>query len=211
MAFSGSLFLFIRAFFPSRLNSYHLASLNLTKFYQASHFDSTLNSKPEALHEVSLPMWALVDHNVENQTFDIPPTFLESDSLQLGGKSSQAMTLVKQSLEPMTRNNLLDRGISRSFSSRSLSNPPKSRPSYSNQNGVVYDSESRHMFDPGYDPLELEPFFSMEDSDDRGQIFALKIWLDPKYFSQAKIGKVEICQASRGVKCWPDSPIDHGV
>jgi hypothetical protein len=208
VAFSGSLFLFIRAFFPSRLNSYHLASLNLTKCYKENHFDSTLNNKPEALHEVSLPMWALVD-NIENQTFDMP--------LQLRGESSGVLTLVTQSLEPMTRNNLLDRVINRSFSSRSqaLSNPPKSPPSYSNQNGAVdrniYDSESRHMFDPGYDPSELEPFFFMEDSDDRGQIFALKIWLDPKYFSRPKIGKAEICQASRGVKCWPDSPIDHGV
>lgn len=205
-AFSGSLFLFFRAFLPPGLHNYHLA---LTKYYQA---DSALlvnlsTAKPGAPHKAFLPIWTLVD-NIKNETY-MPSIFLESDSLQLGGSQVEA----QESLEPVIRNNLVDRGINRSFSSRFLSNPPRRRPcpSYSNQNSVVdknidniYDSEPRHVFDPGYDPLELEPFFSLEESGDGGQIFALKIWLNPKDFSRAKIGKVETCQASRGVKCWPD-------
>ena len=210
-AFSGSLFLFLRAFLCPGGHDYHLASLNLT------HLNPTLlvnlsTAKPRALHKASLPVWALVDNN-KNEGSDMPPISLKSDSMQLGGDSQ----VVAHSLEPVTRNNLLDWGINRSFSSRFLSNP-QSRPSYSNQNSVfdknfdnIHDSESRHVFDPGYDPLELEPFFSLEDSDDRVQTFALKIWLDPKDFSRAKIGNVEICQASRGVKCWPDIPTHHGV
>jgi hypothetical protein len=199
-AFSGSLFLFFRAFLPPGVHNYHLA---LTKYYQA---DSTLlvnlsTAKPGA-HKASLPIWTLVD-NIKNETY-MSSIFLESDSLQLGG----SQVVAQESLE---RNNLMDRGINRSFSSRFLSNPPRRRPrsSYSNQNSVVdknidniYDSEPRHVFDPGYDPLELEPFFSLEESGDGRQIFALKIWLNPKDLSRAEIGKVETCQASRGVKCW---------
>jgi len=77
----------------------------------------------------------------------------------------------------------------------------------------IYDSEARPSFNPGYDPLELDPFFSMEESGDRGQgqIFALKIWLDPKEFSRAKTGKLGTCQASSGVRCWSDGHTHHGV
>ena len=210
--FSGSLFLFSQAFLPPGLYDYHLTFSNLTKSYEAGHFDSTLNlstAKPGVLQKASLQIRDLVDGI---DTSDMPSIFLESDPLQLGRGSSQVVT---PHLAPVTRNDLWYCDIKRSFSSRFLSNSPKSRPSYLNLIGEsidnIYDSESMHVYDPGYDPLELEPFFSTEESGDRGQIFPLKIWLDPKDFSQAKIGKVEICQASHGVKCWPDSPTHHGV
>ena len=131
---------------------------------------------------------------------DKPPVFLESDPLQLGRGSSQAVT------PPLAPDNFWDWDIKRSFSSRFDSNPPNNlRPSDKSIDDI-YDLDSKHVFDPGFDPLELEPYFSTGESGDKGQIFALKIWLDPKFFSLAKIGKVEICQASRGVKCFPDSP-----
>lgn len=208
--FSGCLFLFFQAFLPPGLHDYHLTSL---KSYEAGHFDLTLNlstAKPGVLHKASLRMRDLSVDGIKN-TSDMPPIFLESDPLQLGRGSSQVVT---SPLAPVTRNNLWDWDIKRSFSSRFLSNPPKKlRPSYLNlidqSIDNIYDLDSRHIFDPGYDPLELGPFFSTEESGDRGQIFPLKIWLDPKVFSRAKIGKVEICQASRGVKCFPDSPSHH--
>ena len=212
-AFSGCLFLFSQAFLPPGLHDYHLTSLNLT-LAKSYEFDSTLNStaKPRVLHKASLQMGDPSFDSIKN-TSDMPQIFLESDPLQLVRRSSQAAT---PPLAPVTRNNVWDWDTKRSFSSRFHSNPPKKlRPSYlsliDNSVDNIYDLGSRHLFDPGYDPLELEPYFSTGESDDRGQIFALKIWLDPKVFSRAKIGKVEICQASRGVKCFPDSPSHHGV
>lgn len=215
-AFSGCLFLFSQAFLPpaSGLHNYHLTSLNLTKSCEAGHFDSTLylsTAKPGKLHKSSLrlQMRDLSVDSIKNTSDTMLPISLESDPLQLGRGSSQ---LVTPPLAPVTKNNLRHWDFKRSFSSRF---PPKLRPSYLNLNDKsidnIYDLDSRHVFDPGYDPLELEPFFSTGESDDRGQIFALKVWLDPKVFSRAKIGKVEICQASRGVKCFPDSPSHHGV
>ena len=213
-AFSGCLFLFCQAFLPPGLapglHDYHQTPLNLTKSYEPGHFDSTLNlstAKPGVHIKASLQMRDLID-SIKNKTFDMPPIFIESDPLLLG--SSQVTT---PPLAPMTRNNLWDWDINlkRSFSSRS-SFPPKLRPSYLNRIDKninnIYDLDSRHVFDTEYDLLELEPpyFFTGES-----QIFALKIWLDPKDFSRAKIGKVEICQASHGVKCFPDSPSHHGV
>ena len=212
-AFSGCLFLFSQAFLPPGLHDYHPTSLNLTKSYETGHFDSTSNlstAKPGVLHsKASLQMRDLVD-SIKNKTSDVPPIFLDSDPPQLGRGSSQVVT---PRLAPVIRNNLWDWDIKRSFSSRFLSNPPKLRPSYlsliDNSINNIYDLDSS---DPGYDPLELEPYFSTGESSDRRQIFALKIWLDPKDFPRAKIGaKVEICQASRGVKCFPDSSSHHGV
>ena len=188
-AFSGCLFLYSQAFLPPGLHDYHM---NLTKGYEAGRFDldSTLNLS------TAKPIDSF------KHTSDMPPIFLESNPLQLGRGRSQVVT---PPLTPMTRN------IKRSFSSRF---PPKLRPSYlsliDKSIDNVYDLDSRHVFDPGYDPFEQGPFFSTEESGDGGQIFALKIWLDPKVFSRAKIGKVEICQASRGVKCFPDGPSHHG-
>ena len=204
--FSGSLFLFSRAFLPPGLHDYHLTSLNLTKSYEAGHFYSTLNlsiARSGVLHKASLQIRDLVD-SIKNKTSDMPPIFLELDPLE----NSQVET---PPLAPVT---MWDWDIKRSFSSRFLSNSPKLRPSYLNLIDKcidnIYDSESRHVFDPRYDPLELEPFFSTE-SGDTGQIFPLKIWLNPKDLSRAKIGKVETCQASRGVKCWPDSSTHHEI
>lgn len=214
--FSGCLFLFFQAFLPPGLHDYHLSSLNLTESYK---LDSALDlsiAKPGVLHKAELHMGDLSVDSIKNAS-DMPPIFLESDPLQLGKGNSQA---VSPPLAPVTRNNLnmWDWDIKRSFSSRFHSNPPKKlRPSYlnliDNRINNIYDLGSRHVFDPGYDPLELEPYFSTGtgESDDEEQIFALKIWLDPKVFSRAKIGKVEICQASRGVKCFPDSSYHHGV
>ena len=169
--FSGSLFLFSQAFLPPGLHDYHLTSSNLTKGYKAGHFDSTLNSstaKPGVLHKASLQIRDLVD-DIKIETSDMPP---ESDSLQLGRGRSQVVT---PPLAPVTRNDLWDCDIKRSFSSRFLSNSPKLRPSYLNliDQSVdnIYDSESMHVYDPEYDPLELEPFFSTGESGDRGQIF----------------------------------------
>jgi hypothetical protein len=206
-AFSGCLFLFSQAFLPPGLHDYHLTSLNLTKDYE---FDST-TAKPGVLHKASLQrpemrLGNLSVDSIENSS-DMLPIFLESDPLQLGKGSSQAVT---PTLAPVTRNNW---DIKRSFSSRFHSNPPKKlRPSYlnlNNDNGNnIYDLDSKQVFDPGYDPLELEAYLS---TDDRGQTFALKIWLDPNVFSRARFGKVEICQASHGVKCLSDSPSHHGV
>jgi len=45
------------------------------------------------------------------------------------------------------------------------------------------------------------PFFSMEEFDDDGEIFALKIWINKKEHLQAKLGKLEYCQASSGIRC----------
>jgi hypothetical protein len=212
--FSGCLFLFSQAFLPPGLHDYHLSSLNFTKSYE---FDSTLNpstAKPGVLHKASLrlQMRNLSVNSTKNAS-EMPSIFLKSNPLQLGRGSSQAVVLP---LAPVAKNNLWDRDINRSFSSRFHPNPPKKlRPSYlspiDKSIDNFYDLSSKHVFDPGYDPLELEPYFSTEESGDRGQIFALKVWLDPKVFSRAKIDKVEICQASRGVKCFPDSPSHHGV
>lgn len=218
-AFSGCLFLFSQAFLPPGLHDYdHMSSLNLTKSYE---FDSTLNpstAKPGVLHHKAsfrLQMRTLsVDHHDSSKNHSgMPPIFLESVPPQLGRGSSQAVT---PPLPPVTRTNLRDWDIKRSFSSRFHSNPPKKlRPSYlsliDQSIDNIYDLGSRHVFDPGYDPLELEPYLSTDESGDRVQMFALKVWLDPKVFSRAKIGKVEICQASRGVKCFPDIPSHHGV
>ena len=212
-AFSGCLFLFSQAFLPPGLYDYHQTSINLTSSYETDHFDSTLNlatAKPGVLHKTSLQMRDLAADSIKNKTFDMPPIFLESDPLLLGWGNSQVAT---RPLAPVTRNNLWDWDIKRSFSSRF---PPKLRPSYLSHidKGIdnIYDLDSRHVFDPGYDPLELEPpYFFTGESGDRVQIFAFKIWLDPKDFSRAKIGKVEICQASSGVKYFPDSPSHHRV
>ena len=216
-AFSGCLFLFSQAFLPPEIHDYHL-SLNLTKSYKSDSALDLSNGEPGVLHKASLQMGAsdLSVDSIKN-TSDMLAIYLESDPLQLGRGSSQATT---PPLAPVARNNynLWDWDIKRSFSSRFHSNSPKKlRPSYSNHIDYridnIYDLGSRHVFDPGYDPLELEPYFSTGESDDR-QVFALKIWLDPKVFSEsrrAKIGKVEICQASRGVKCFPDSSYHHGV
>ncbi|KAF9568803.1 hypothetical protein CPC08DRAFT_718639 [Agrocybe pediades] len=46
-----------------------------------------------------------------------------------------------------------------------------------------------------------DPFFSIEEFDEDGEIFALKIWIDKKEHQQAKLGKVEFCQASSGIQC----------
>ncbi|CAA7261415.1 unnamed protein product [Cyclocybe aegerita] len=51
----------------------------------------------------------------------------------------------------------------------------------------------------GYEDLQQEPFFAMEEFDDMGQTFALKIWLDNG--DRSKMGRVEFCQASSGVRC----------
>jgi hypothetical protein len=58
--------------------------------------------------------------------------------------------------------------------------------------------------DPDYDPLEMEPFFSLEEFDDEGLNFALRIWLDKNDFYAAKLTQVTLCQASSGVKCITD-------
>ena len=205
-AFSGSLFLFSRAFLSSGPHDDHLA-LNLTQNRESGHFDSTLNlstAKPGVLYNVSLP---IID-NIKNGTSYMPQMFLGSDTL--GEESSQVTT---PSLAPVTRSDVSGWDINQSFSSRLLSNSrAQLRTNHPNQNGIVdkdinsiYDSKARHPFDSRYDLLEPEPFFSMEESGDGGQIFALKVWLDPKEFPGAKIGKVEICQASGGIQCWPDS------
>ena len=214
-AFSGCLFLFSQAFLPPGPHDYHLSSLNLTNSYE---FDSTLNpstAKPGVLHhKASLrPQMRTLSVDSTKNDSDMPPIFLESIPLHLGRRNSQVVT---PALAPVSRNKLRDWGIKRSFSSRFQSNPSKKlHPSYfsliDQSIDNIYDLGSRHIFDPGYDPLELEPYLSTEESGDRGQIFALKVWLDPKVFSRARIGKVEICQASRGVKCFPDSPSHHGV
>lgn len=163
IAFSASLFLFSRAFLT---HNHNLASLNLTKSHEPAHLDSTLNlstAKPGVVHKVSLPMWDLVD-SIKNETSDLPYILLESDSLR---------PAVTPSLAPVTSNNLRDLDFNRPFYSRFLSNTrAQLRPiigSHSNKNGLreknidnIYHSETRHFL-PGYDPLELEPFFSMDD------------------------------------------------
>ncbi len=58
--------------------------------------------------------------------------------------------------------------------------------------------------DPDYDPLEMEPFFSLEEFDDEGLNFALRIWLDKNDFYGAKLTQVTLCQASSGIKCITD-------
>ncbi|KAJ3502395.1 hypothetical protein NLJ89_g8906 [Agrocybe chaxingu] len=50
----------------------------------------------------------------------------------------------------------------------------------------------------GYEDIQQEPFFAMEEFDDMGQTFALKIWLDSG--DRSKMGRVEFCQASSGVR-----------
>lgn len=205
-AFSGSLFLFSRAFISSGPHN-HLASTNLTK---ADLFDPTLNlsiATPGVLHHIALPVWDHVGSikNQNNETSDMPQIFLESGSL--GKESAQVTT------PSLTR---LSRNVNRTFSSRFLSSPRvQLRANRLIHNGVVdkntediYESEVKQLFDPGYDPMQLQPFSSAEESD---QIFALRIWLGPKDFSQAKRGKIETCQASGGVKCWLDSHTPHEV
>ena len=208
-AFSGSLFLFSRAFISPGPHN-HLASTNLTK---ADLFDPTLNLSiaiPGVLHHIALPVWDHVGSikNQNNKTSEMPQIFLELDSL---GKESFQVTTPS-----LTR---LSRNVNRTFSSRFLSNPRvQLRANPLIHNGVVdknteniYESEIKQSFDPGYDPMQLEPFSSAEESGDKGQIFALRIWLGPKDFSQAKRGKIETCRASGGVKCWLDSPNPRGV
>lgn len=58
--------------------------------------------------------------------------------------------------------------------------------------------------DRDYDPLEMEPFFSLEEFDDEGLNFALKVWLDKNDFYGAKLSQVALCQASSGVRCIVD-------
>jgi len=65
-------------------------------------------------------------------------------------------------------------------------------------------STANILQDPDYDPLEMEPFFSLEEFDDEGLNFALRIWLDKKDFYAAKLTQVTLCQASSGVKCITD-------
>lgn len=202
--FSGSLFLFSRAFISHGTSprNFHPASLNSTKSHESSYFDST-SSLPTTKPVVALnPMWDLLN-SIKIETFDMHQRFPEP---QLGNLSQ----VLSPSLAPVTEKNLLVWNVNPSFYPRFFPNTrAKLRPNHSNKDGAVdniYDSEDRHFFD--HDSLELDPFSAMEESDDRQFLFTFKIWLYTKYV--AKISKADTWQASSGVKCWHDSDIHLG-
>jgi len=74
---------------------------------------------------------------------------------------------------------------------------------YSTGHGIyVHSSEMQpQVFDPNYDSEKYRPFLSLEEVDEDGQTFVLKIWIDKERLLRGEFGRVEICGASSAAGC----------
>jgi len=74
---------------------------------------------------------------------------------------------------------------------------------YSTGHGIYFHSSEMQpqVLDPNYDSEKYRPFLSLEEVDEDGQTFVLKIWVDKERLLRGDFGRVEICRASSAAGC----------
>ncbi|KAF8158270.1 hypothetical protein B0H34DRAFT_807817 [Crassisporium funariophilum] len=200
-AFVGALLLFSRAFVFSGSSDCLSPPMNRSGSCLELTTGSLLleNARTKIHNEDSFPNWNAASSQNITADLDLPYA-------QARENIPEQSTLVEEKPQHISTDPKRFRPLRFSYSPQRISGPHARTSDGGDVESAMYNPDRRQNFySPEYDPLELEPFFALGGLGDQGQSFALKIWLDRRDLLSTGAGRIEICQGSSGVKCWPDN------